>query len=94
MTATQPRVSREETAQRGQEIYERDIRPLAEASHRGEFAAIDIETGDYELNADDYNATENLLVRQPQAQIWLTRVGFASTYRIGGPRSQVKRSGV
>ena len=94
MTATQPRFSREETSQRGQEIYEHDIQALVEASHRGEFAAIDIETGDYELNADDYCATENLLMRQPQAQIWLVRVGFESTYRIGGPRSRAKQNAV
>lgn len=91
MTASLPRYSREETALRGQEIYERDIRPFVEAAHQGEFAAIDIETGTYELDKDDYSATENLLARQPDAQIWLTRVGHAVAYRIGGPRSLTKR---
>jgi hypothetical protein len=69
MTASRPRYSREETAQRGQEIYERDIRPTVEAAHWGEFAA-----------------TESLLARQPEAQIWLVRVGHASTYRLLSPR--------
>jgi len=92
MTASQPRYSREETARRGQEIYERDIRPLAEATHPGEFAAIDVETGHYELDKDDYSATESLLIQQPDAQIWLARIGQAATYRIGGPRSVSKRS--
>lgn len=91
MTASPPRYSREETAQRGQEIYERDVRPIVEAAHRGEFAAIDVETGAYELDKDDYSATEALLARQPSAQIWLVRVGHASTYRIGGPRSSTGR---
>ena len=91
MTATQPRYSREETAQRGQEIYERDIRPSVEATHQGEYAAIDVESGTYELDLDDYSATEALLTRQPEAQIWLVRVGRASTYRIGGPRLSTGR---
>ena len=87
MNAQQPRYSREETARRGQELYERTIRPLVEFVHPGEYAAIDIETGEYELDRDDYNATEKLLARQPGAEIWLVRVGRASTYRVGGPRS-------
>ncbi len=42
MTASLPRYSREETALRGQEIYERDLRPFVEAAHQGEFAAIEL----------------------------------------------------
>lgn len=82
MTASQPVYSREETARRGQEIYNRDIRPAVEAAHKGDFVAIDIETGVYELHQDDFAATQNLLARQPNAQIWLARVGHAVTYRI------------
>jgi len=92
MIALMPRYSQEETARRGRELYERDIRPRVEAGHSGEFAAIDIETGDYALDKDDYTATETLLARQPSAQIWLVRVGHTTTYRIGGPRSAAKRS--
>ena len=87
MTASPPRYSPEETAQRGQEVYERAIRPHLEAAHIGKFAAIDIETEHYELSQDDFTATETLLAQQPNAQIWLVRIGHASTYRIGGPRA-------
>jgi frataxin-like iron-binding protein CyaY len=87
VTALPPLYSREETARRGQEIYERDVRPAIEATHQGQFVAIDIESGIYELDTDDFSATEHLLTRQPAAQIWLARVGHTATYRIGGPRS-------
>ncbi len=93
MLASAPRYSKEETARRGQERYNQEVRPLVEAAHQGEYVAIDIETGAYELSPDDYTATENLLARQPNAQIWLARVGHAATYQIGGPRSTAKRSG-
>lgn len=83
MTASPPRYSREETARRGQEIYDRDIRPNMDATHQGEYCAVDIETGVYVIDKDDFSATENLLARQPDAQIWLARVGHAATYRIG-----------
>jgi hypothetical protein len=87
MTVLQPRHSREEFARRGNMIYERDIRARVEAAHEGEFVAINIETGAYELDKDDYNATERLLAREPDAQIWLLRVGHPATYRMGGGRS-------
>ena len=47
----------------------------------GKFAAIDIETGLYETDRDDYTATERLLARNPEAQIWLGRVGQPATVR-------------
>lgn len=87
MTASPPHYSKEETARRGQEIYERDVRPAVGTTHQGQFVAIDIETGAYELDPDDFSATEHLLTRQPDAQIWLARVGHTAAYRIGGPRS-------
>lgn len=83
MSALQPRYSREEFARRGQEIYERDVRPRVDPSDEGKFAAIDIETGRYELDGDDYTATERLLRDNPEAQIWLVRVGYRTTYHIG-----------
>jgi hypothetical protein len=83
MTVLQPRYSKEEFARRGQEIYEREIRPQVQSSDEGKFVAIDIETGTYEMDSDDYTATERLLARNPEAQVWLVRVGHRATYRIG-----------
>ena len=83
MRGTTPRYSKAEFARRGQEIYERAIRPRVEAGNEGKFVAIDIETGAYEIDTDDYTATERLLTREPDAQIWLLRVGHRAAYRIG-----------
>ena len=43
MTLRHPRHTKEEFAQRGDEIYNLYIRPQVEAEHKGEFVAIDIE---------------------------------------------------
>ena len=83
MPATQARYSKEEFAQRGDTLYERDIRPVVEAGNEGRFVVIDIETGAYEIDRDDYTATERLRRRQPDAQIWLLRIGRQATHRIG-----------
>lgn len=84
MTARpEPRYSQEEFHRRGQAIYERDVQPQLKASEEGKFVAIDIETGAYEMDWDDFAATERLLARQPNAQIWLLRVGHRGAYRLG-----------
>jgi hypothetical protein len=78
----QPHYSKEEFARRGEALYEKKIRPQIASADDGKFLAIDIETGAYEVDADDYTATELLLGRRPEAQIWLVRVGEQTTYRI------------
>ena len=83
MAILQPRYDKEEFARRGQEIYERDVRPQLQPADDGKFVAVDIETAAYEADWDDYTATERLLARNPDAQIWLVRVGHRAAYRIG-----------
>jgi hypothetical protein len=77
----------DEFARRGGEIYDRDIRLQVEPGNKGQFVAIDIETGAWEMDADDYTATERLLNQVPDAQLWLVRVGDRASYRIGGAPS-------
>ena len=68
MAGPQPRYSKEEFARRGDEIYESEIRPHVEAGNEGKFVAIDIETGAYEVDADELAASDRLLavVRTPR----------------------------
>ena len=83
MANTQPRYSREEFARRGQEAFDRDIRSRLKANDEGKFVAIDIESSAYEIDADDFTATERLMIRFPDAQIWLIRIGQRAAYRVG-----------
>jgi hypothetical protein len=84
MTPTKRRYSREEFARRGDAIYERDILPKLAAKDVGKFLAIDIETGEHEIAADELKAGDKLLARLPDAQIWMVRSGYASTHSFGG----------
>jgi hypothetical protein len=77
-----PRYSMEEFARRGDEIYERDVLPKLTPEDRG-FAAIDIETGEYELAQDELTASNRLLAHRPQAQVWIRRIGSRYLYRFG-----------
>ena len=77
------RYTREEFAKRGQTIFDREIAGAVRPEDDGKFVAIDIDSEDFELDKDDYAATERLLVRHPDAQIWLIRIGDEAAYRIG-----------
>ena len=84
MAASQRRYSKEEFARRGDAIYEKDILPKLAAKDVGKFLAIDIETGEYEISADEMRAGDKLLKRIPDAQIWMVRIGFTTTHSFGG----------
>src|SRR4051812_10599163 len=79
-----PRYSKEEFARRGDEIYERDIKPRLTPEDHGKFVAIDIETGAYEIDEDELKASDRLDARYPDAQTWLKRVGYDYVRRFGG----------
>ena len=78
------RYSKEEFAKRGDAIYENEVRPQLKADDVGRFAAIDIESGKYEIDADEMKAGNKLRKRIPDAQIWMVRVGYRYVHRFGG----------
>lgn len=82
-----PRYSKEEFAQRGEALYERDIRSQVEVGNEGKFVAIDIDTGAYEVDTDELAASDRLISRLPEAQVWLKRIGSRYVRRFG-PRPQ------
>ena len=84
MAATERRYSKEEFARRGDAIYQKEILPKLAAKDVGKFLAIDIETGEYEMAADELKAGNKLLTRLPNAQIWMVRIGYAATHSFGG----------
>ena len=91
MSTRGPRYPMEEFARRGDAIYDRDLQPAIERDHFGKFVAIDIETGAYEVDANELAASRRLRSRIPDAQTWMRRVGSPSVHHFGG-RSTAHRS--
>jgi len=83
MQTTTSRYSDEEFATRGEEIFVRDIEQHVQAENPRDFVLIDIESGDYEVDADQDAASDRLLARHPDAQVWMRRVGSPYAYRFG-----------
>jgi hypothetical protein len=73
----------DELAALGEAIFDQRVRSALRPEDNDKFVAIDVDTGDYELDMDDYGAVARLRARKPGADIWLMRVGHPTTYRIG-----------
>jgi len=83
MTVRYPRYSKEEFAQRGNELYESQVRSQVEGGNLGRIVAIDIETGAFEVADTAIAATDQLYARYPDAQPWVIRIGHQAVYRFG-----------
>ena len=68
---------------RGQALYEENIRSRVEATERGKFVVIDVNSGDYEIDPDDAVATARLMAKRPSAITYAVRVGYPAAYRMG-----------
>jgi hypothetical protein len=83
MAVRQPRYSKDEFAQRGNTLYESNIRSQVEESNHGKIVAIDIETGAFEVADTSMAAVDRLYEREPDAQPWVIRIGHRSVFRFG-----------
>ena len=72
----------DEVARLGKETYGRLVQPKLDPADDGKFVALDIFTGDYEIDADDYAAIERLHARKPGAEVWLEMAGQPTAYKI------------
>ncbi len=78
-------LSREEIAQRGRELYQRNIRAQVEtASNIGKIIAIDLNTSAYEIDKDFIAACARLKAHYPDTATWVGRIGYDAVYAIGG----------
>jgi hypothetical protein len=78
-----PRYTKEEIATRGKAIYERRIRDKVEPENNGKFLIIDIETGEYEIDEDDFAASRRAHAKHPDGAFFGMRVGYRSSGTIG-----------
>ena len=84
MASVQRRYPKDEFARRGDAVYEQVVRPRLTPADTGKFAAIDIETGEYEIDEDELTACRRLRARVPESQTWLVRIGSRYVHRYGG----------
>lgn len=69
------KLPREEVARRGNEIFETCIAARIKNEEPQWYVVIDVTTGNYEIDANALTASDRLLARHPDAQVWFRRVG-------------------
>ena len=91
MATTKRRYPKEEIVKRGEAIFEKDVRQNLKGRNPMDFVVIDIETGDYEVDANNLTACLRLRERNLDAQIFARRVGSPYIRRFGGLRRPGKK---
>ncbi|MCW3053719.1 MAG: hypothetical protein JWN14_2889 [Chthonomonadales bacterium] len=76
--------SKEEIAQRGEELYTKSIRSKVEGEFDGKILAIDIYSGDYEIDDTTLPAVDRLCLRRSDAEIYILRIGHDVVYGFRG----------
>ena len=84
MATTKRRYSKAEIARRGDALIESEVRPTLTADDEDKFVAIDIETGEFELDKNEMKAVGRLRKRLSDPQIWLVHVTLGYLHRFGG----------
>jgi len=77
-------LSVEEVARLGEKLYDRDVRASVEGTYDGHYLVLDVETGEFEVDADEVSAVLRAAARHPSGNHYLLRVGRPHAFRIGG----------
>ena len=77
-----PRFTTEEIIGQKQLLYEQQIRHRLDAEDEGKFLVLDVETGGYEIDASDLEAMQRARTANPDAALYLMRIGFPTAYRL------------
>ena len=72
-----------EIVRRGKALYEQQIRAEVEEGNRGKVLVINVETGEYEMDADHLTASTRAAAKFPGAPRYAMRIGAPALGRLG-----------
>src|SRR4051812_13766763 len=84
MGTTKRRYSKGEFARLGDALMDSKVRPSLTAADKDKYVAIDIETGEYDLDKNEMKAADRLSKRIADPQIWLVHVTLGYLHRVAG----------
>jgi hypothetical protein len=78
-------LTHKEIADQGEALYHQQILTKVDTPENlGKIIAIDLGSGDYEIDPDLILAHQRLRDRHPEAVTWTERIGYDAVYAIGG----------
>jgi len=72
-------VDKDEHVNKGEKIYEK-IKDKLVPEHKGDFIAIEVDTGDYFVGKDPIEADEKAREIYPDAVFFLARIGYRAAF--------------
>ncbi len=78
-----PKYTSEEISRRGQILYDQKVRSEIADCEKGKFLVLNIETGEYEIDADELTALQRAKTKQNDAPLYMLRIGHPAAYRLG-----------
>jgi hypothetical protein len=78
------RLNPNEIVERGKKLYEGTLRAKLEPHENGKYVAIDVNTGEYEVDRELIKARRRLEAKQPQSQTFVGRIGYPTAIKMGG----------
>ena len=70
-------------ARKAEELFHSKIKQQVTGRSPNDYVLIDVDSGDFEVDADELSAAERLQARRPDALVWCRKVGspYARRYR-------------
>lgn len=78
--------SSSEFGRRADAAYDRFVAPNVKSTDANKFVALDVDGGDYEIDADELAAIHRLRARRPDAAVWLVLVGQRYAHKLRSRR--------
>lgn len=72
-----------EIVRRGKEIYEKTLHAAVDELQSGRYLAIDVESGDFEIDDEMLTASKRLRQRHDDPPIFVMRIGYPTAVQIG-----------
>jgi len=70
-------------ARRAEDYYARALRAKLEPKHKGEYLVLDVDLGDYEVDADELAAIDRARAKHPDRLLYILRVGHRASVSMG-----------
>jgi hypothetical protein len=83
-----------EVAELGKKFYDEHLKDILEPQENGKFVAIEPESEEYFIGNTAVEAIKKALASFPKKIMFLARVGFSTTYKIGGYGYKRERNGI
>ena len=80
---TENSLTPDQTAERGQKIYDEKLKAILEPSNNGKFVAIEIETGDYFVADTLLEALQRAKEKYPTKVLHTVRIGYEGVFKMG-----------